>query len=135
MLDGTLLFCYGNARLFAQLCGEADAYEYVMLPFLSGRGNHPWAISSPDGYIGINAALSEPGREAELDACKRVLELLSTQEGQDAWIADTGATNSYLTGYEDAENEIQPAWRTAWRADISTICGCPPTSSSTSGNE
>ena len=106
MLDGTLLFCYGNARLFAQLCGEADAYEYVMLPFLSGRGNHPWAISSPDGYIGINAALSEPGREAELDACKRVLELLSTQEGQDAWIADTGATNSYLTGYEDAENEI-----------------------------
>lgn len=106
MKAGTLLLCYGNARLFTRLCAESSRFEYVMLPFLSSRGNQPWTISMPDGYIGINDALGGPGREAELDACRRVLGLLSTQEGQSAWIADTGATNSYLSGYEDAENEV-----------------------------
>lgn len=106
MLAGTLLLCYGNAQLYTRLCDETDSYEFVMLPFLSDRGNHPWAISAPDGYIGINGALGGPGREAELDACKRILGLLSTQEGQDAWIADVGATNSYLSEYEDAENGV-----------------------------
>ena len=33
MLDGTLLLAYGNVRLFNQLCGETEQYEYVMLPF------------------------------------------------------------------------------------------------------
>ncbi|QNM05373.1 5'-nucleotidase C-terminal domain-containing protein [Qiania dongpingensis] len=106
MLEGTLLLSYGNVRLLSQLCSETDKYEYVMLPFLSDQGNSPWAISSPDGFIGINRALDEKGKEGELDACRRILGLLSTQEGQDAWIRDTGATNSYLSGYEDNGGQI-----------------------------
>lgn len=106
MLDGTLFLSYGNVRLMTQLSGESDQYEYVMLPFLSDEGNPPWVTSSPDGFIGINSALNEKGREAELDACRRILELLSTQEGQEAWIADTGATSAYLSGYEDKNSSV-----------------------------
>lgn len=106
MLDGTLLLCYGNARLFTILCEKSDYYDYTMMPFLSDHGNPPWTISSPDGYIGINAALAAPEKKTEFEACQRVLDLLSTQEGQNAWIADTQATNSYLTGYLDEENQV-----------------------------
>lgn len=106
MLDGTLLLCYGNVRLFTQLCSESEQYEYVMMPFLSDEGNEPWAISSPDGFIGINAALGEKGKEEKLDACQRILGLLSTQDGQDVWINDTQATTSYLTGYQNQENTV-----------------------------
>ena len=113
MLDGTLLLSYGNIRLFNQLCSEAQQYEYTMLPFLSDEDNEPWAISSPDGYIGINAAVNEKGKEKKLDACQRVLSLLSTQKGQDSWIHDTKATNSYLSDYEDGDNTIPAGLETA----------------------
>lgn len=106
MLDGSLLLCYGNVRLLNQLQGATEQYEFDMLPFLSDHGNGVWATSTPDGYIGINAALGEAGEEDELDACRRILTLLSTQEGQDAWIADTQATNSYLTEYKDEKDDI-----------------------------
>lgn len=113
MLDGTLLLAYGNVRLFNQLCGETEQYEYVMLPFLGDGENEPWAISAPDGYIGINAALSEKGNEEKLDACQRILSLLSTQQGQDAWIRDTKATNSYLSDYKDKDNTVPAGLETA----------------------
>lgn len=106
MLDGTLLLSYGNVRLFHQLCDETQQYEYAMLPFLSDMGNKSWAISSPDGFIGINAALGERGLEEKLDACRRILDLLSTQEGQDAWISDTKATSSFLSNYKDQDSTI-----------------------------
>lgn len=106
MLDGSLLFCYGNVRLLSQLEEMSEQYEYDMLPFLSEQGNQPWVISSPDGYIGINITLSESGEETKLDACQRILTLLSTQEGQDAWIADTQATNSYLSNYKNTQNFV-----------------------------
>ena len=113
MLDGTLLLAYGNVRLFNQLCGETEQYDYVMLPFLSDKGNQPWALSSPDGYIGINADLGKKGNEDKLDACQRILALLSTNEGQSAWISDTKATNSYLSGYKDEDNTVPAGLETA----------------------
>lgn len=106
MLDGSLLLCYGDARLLTQLSEGTDQYEYEMLPFLSDQGNRAWAISAADGYIGINAALGAAGEEEDLDACRRVLRLLSTQAGQDAWIADTRTTSSYLTGYKKAAGDV-----------------------------
>ena len=106
MLDGTLLLAYGNVRLLTQLNSETEQYEYEMLPYMSSKGNAAWAVTSPDGYIGIYAALGGEGIEQELDACRRILGLLSTQEGQDAWISDTKAMNSYLTEYEDKDSTV-----------------------------
>lgn len=100
MLEGTLMLAHGNVQLLTKLNAQSSEYEYIMLPYLSGGGNAPWVTSEPDGYIGINKALGgEENREA-LEACIRILELLSTQEGQEAWMEDTRAVNSYLSDYE-----------------------------------
>lgn len=95
MKNGEMMLAYGKAGLLAEL-NESKEYKYTMLPFMSDSGNKPWTVSFSDAYIGINASLA--GTEKE-DICTRILELLSTKEGQDAWIADTGASASYLINY------------------------------------
>lgn len=109
MLTGSLLFSYGNVSLLTELNNRSDKNEYVMIPFLSDTGNKPWTFSIPDGYLAINKALSN-GTEKEdvLAACHKILDLFSTQEGQDAWIEDTSSTTSYLTGYDGVKNEVPP---------------------------
>ena len=106
MGQGELAVMYGYTRALEE-CRErnrqwaADGgreYEYTMLPFLGKGGVPNWTISMPGAYLGINAALGEAGNEAKLDACCRILELLSTSEGQEALMADTMTDNSYLKG-------------------------------------
>lgn len=96
MLDGTLLVTYSNTSLFNRLSELTDKYEYEMRPFLSENGNQPWIIAQPDSYLAINSALSDPGNADKLDACERIFDLLSTVEGQSAFIKDTSAEHSYL---------------------------------------
>lgn len=108
MLDNTLLLSYGNVRLLTQLNRMSEENEYVMLPFLSDSGNQPWVISSPDAYIAVNGSLETEGRQDVLEAALRVLDLLSTQRGQDAWIQDTSATISYLNGYQSDSQTVPP---------------------------
>lgn len=107
MADGTLLLAYGNTNSIREIQAypEAAEYEYVMLPFLSGQGNQPWVLSFPDAYIGINASVTDGAVRA---ACSQVLRALSTQEGQAAWMSDTGAVTSYLTGYQAETAALPP---------------------------
>jgi ABC-type glycerol-3-phosphate transport system substrate-binding protein len=109
MESGTMLVCYGNVRLLNTLNAADTAYDYTMLPFLSDEGNQSWVTSAPDGYIALNKTLEETGNEAVLDASLRVLALLSTQEGQQAWLTDTEATISYLLGYENEPQQLPEA--------------------------
>lgn len=106
MLDGTLMLSHGNVQLLTKLNSESQQYEYVMIPYLSDEGNHPWVTSEPDGYIGINAALSAAEDSDRLDACIRVLSLLSTPEGQAAWMADTQAPSAYLLDHKTGEESL-----------------------------
>ncbi len=95
MLDGTMLLTYSSVQ-FLDILNEASDYEFAMFPFLSETDNHPWTIAAPTAYLGLNADLQEPGHEAVLEAAKKVLSLLSTPEGQAAFISDIGASQSYL---------------------------------------
>ena len=105
MAEGTLAAAFGSTSLY-QNCVEknkADAeagtspeYSYQMLPLLSDQGNEPWLILSPLAYVGINAAADEKTQ----DAAKRILELLSTPEGQDAAMEDLQMGVSYLRDYK-----------------------------------
>ena len=106
MLNGTMLLTYGTVHLLNVLNEESGKYEFAMLPFLSEEGNHPWAIAAPAAFLGLNAALAEPGRENVLDAAQRVLSLLSTPEGQVAFIHDLGASQSYLSADVPVSGEI-----------------------------
>lgn len=105
MSNGTLAAVFGNSTLFSQCAaknqeaaaaGATPQYEYQMLPLLSDEGNEPWILFAPSAYMGINAAASEETQEA----CRRVLELSSTQEGQDAIIADLQMGASSLRDYQ-----------------------------------
>lgn len=104
MAEGEFLALYGTVQYIDQLNAKDNGYEYTMLPILSNQGNPSWVTSSPDAYIGINANLEE--ESDKLDACKRILELLSTNEGQEAWMADTGASISYLNTYTNETDNI-----------------------------
>ncbi len=106
MLNGTLLLAHGNVQLFTKISSHSNEYEYTMLPYLSDKGNSPWVTSEPDGYVGINSLLEGEENKEKLDACIHILELLSTQEGQEAWMEDTSASNSYLSDFESGESEV-----------------------------
>ena len=104
MISGNLMMGYGNARLFNTLEDSNSEYEYAMLPFLSKDGNHSWTLCIPDGFLGLNAALGEAGNEKKLEACNQILGLLSTPEGQKAFMADNGAARTYLLGDSQQED-------------------------------
>ena len=106
MLSGDLMMAYGNARMYNTLEDSNSEYEYAMLPFLSKDGNHGWTLCIPDGFLALNASLGEAGNEEKLEACHRILGLLSTPEGQEAFMADNGAGRSYLLGYSQKENIV-----------------------------
>ena len=109
--NGTLAAAFGNSALYYECVagnqkavkeGTAQEYTYRMLPLLSDEGNEPWFLFSPSALIGINNSISGEKQ----DACKRILELLSTPEGQDALMEDMGTGISCLTEYPKQEAMI-----------------------------
>lgn len=111
MVGGTLAVVFGDSSLYDRCVngnqkavqeGTAEAYTYRMLPLFSNEGNEPWYLFSPSALMGINNAISEEKQ----DACKRILELLSTDEGQRALIADLGTGVSCLSDYENEDDMI-----------------------------
>ena len=107
MQSGNLMMAYGNARLYNRIEDSNSEYEYAMLPFLSKDGNRSWTLCIPDGFLALNATLGEAGNEKKLEACNQILGLLSTPEGQKAFMADNGAARTYLLG-DSQEEEIVP---------------------------
>lgn len=106
MLAGTMELTYSSVRFLDTLNEASEAYEFGMVPFLSEGDGRPWTIAAPTAYLGLNAALKEPGREAVLEAAKKVLSVLSTPAGQAAFISDIGASQSYLAADVPMAEEI-----------------------------
>lgn len=104
MAGGTLAVSFGNSSLY-QECrelnqsyvqdGTAPEYSYRMLPLLSDAGNENWLLLAPSAYVAVNATVDEKKQEA----AKRVLELISTPEGQKAVMEDLQMGVSYLRDY------------------------------------
>lgn len=109
MGNGTLVAAYGNSALLEKSKeqnrkaveeGIAPEYEYMMLPFFSSTGKNAWVVSSPSTYVGINQTLSDKGSEKRLDACLRIMGLISTPEGQKAIAEDMKTDISYLKDFQ-----------------------------------
>ncbi|WP_080800734.1 5'-nucleotidase C-terminal domain-containing protein [Arabiibacter massiliensis] len=97
MAKGDLIACFGSSLYLDTIRAEDTDYEFVMLPFLSSASSPAWALSDPAACISINKAVEESGDAAKMDACVRVLDLLSTPEGQQAVMQDMRADSSYLS--------------------------------------
>lgn len=106
MSSGEMLVVFDSINMLDNIRKDSS-YEFDMLPMLSSEGNPAWTVSAPTAYLGINKALTEKGSEARLDACRKILELLSTPEGQDAFMQDNGAGYSYLVDYSP-KSDIVP---------------------------
>lgn len=109
--NGTLAAAFGDSSLYygciagnqeAVKEGTSEEYTYRMLPLFSDEGKEPWFLFSPSALMGINSSASNEKQEA----CKRILDLLSTPEGQDAFIQDMGGGISCLTDYQQQEELI-----------------------------
>lgn len=109
--QGTLAAAFGDSALYYECVAEnqkavkegtSEAYVYRMLPLFSDEGNEPWFLFSPSAFMGVNNSISKEKQ----DACKRILELLSTPEGQAALIEDMGGGMSCLTDYQQQEELI-----------------------------
>lgn len=106
MSSGQMLVAFDSVTMLNDIRKDSS-YEFDMLPMLSNEGNPAWTVSAPTAYLGINKALTEKGSEEKLDACRKILTLLSTPEGQDAFMLDNGAGYSYLVDYTPTQ-EIVP---------------------------
>lgn len=96
MLDRSMILAYGDTELYQRLSSADSEDEFVMLPFLSYEDRPGWLISVGNGFLAVNKSLEESGQEKELESALKVLELLSTVEGQRAWMQDTNAVFTFL---------------------------------------
>lgn len=101
MAAGELAAAFGTLELLGEIEEASEGYDFDLLPY---PGDEPdergWAATYPLSYMALNKELEEPGNEARLDACLRVLDLLSTPEGQRALMRDTYTAGSYLNNFE-----------------------------------
>lgn len=106
MADRTMVMAYGDTELYKNLTEESSGDKFTMIPFLSDQGNPGWVISIGNGYLAVNKNLAQSGSEDKLDAALRVLKLLSTEDGQKAWMQDANAVFSYLQDGETLSQDI-----------------------------
>ncbi len=93
MADRTLIACYGSGSVLNDVRIRNTEDSFIMLPYFSTQGKHPWITTNPVAYMGINSAITD---EKVLDAALRVMDLFSSPEGQRAIMSDTRADASYL---------------------------------------
>lgn len=88
--DSVLLARMGEART-----GITD--EFALMPFFN-PGGEDWARLYMVCYIGLNKHLTESKNKQKYDAVIKLMDYISTVEGQEALISDTGAMFSSLVG-------------------------------------
>lgn len=113
MLERKLILSYGNIELYRELSEKSEGDRFNMLPFLSSGENPGWLNSMGNGYLAVNQKLGEEGQEQKLEAALKILALLSTEEGQEAWMQDTKANISYLEDVAVSQEDIPDGIREA----------------------
>lgn len=84
------------ARMGYSLTGSTD--EFGLMPFFNPGNDGDWARLYMVCYIGLNKHLAEPGNKEKYDLVMKLMDYISTPEGQEALSADTGAMFSSLIG-------------------------------------
>ncbi len=105
MSSREMLMAFDSVTMLDNIRKNSDD-EFDMLPMFSGEGNPAWTVSTPTAFLGINKELTKEGGEDRLDACRKIFELLSTPEGQDAFMMDKGAAYSYLVDYTPSSDIV-----------------------------
>lgn len=86
------------ARMGYEFNGSTD--EFALMPFFTPGEEGDWARLYPVCYIGFNKHLADPEQKEKYDVVMRLLNYISTPEGQEALMGDTGAMFSSLQGVQ-----------------------------------
>ncbi|MEG1566902.1 MAG: extracellular solute-binding protein [Anaerovoracaceae bacterium] len=89
------------ARLGDQRAGSKD--EFALMPFFNPGINNDWARLYPVCYIGANKHLEETKNKDKYGLVMKILEYISTKEGQVALASDTGSMFSALKNVPPTE--------------------------------
>ncbi|WP_347707788.1 extracellular solute-binding protein [Eubacterium sp. 1001713B170207_170306_E7] len=84
------------ARMASSLLGSED--EFALMPFFNPGIDNEWARLYRVCYIGMNKHLAEPENKEKYELALKLMDYISTPEGQEALGADTGAMFSSLVG-------------------------------------
>ncbi|MEG2421594.1 MAG: extracellular solute-binding protein, partial [Oscillospiraceae bacterium] len=84
------------ARMGMDHSGCTD--EFGLMPFFNPGNGGGWARLYPVCYIGANKCLAQPENKEKYDLVLRLLDYISTPQGQQALMGDTGAMHSSLLG-------------------------------------
>lgn len=84
------------SRMGYSQTGSID--EFGLMPFFSPGSDNDWARLYMVCYIGLNKHLTESQNKEKYDLVLRVMDYISTPEGQEALMGDTGAMLSSVTG-------------------------------------
>lgn len=82
------------ARMGEIQTGSKD--EFALMPFLNPGKDNDWVRQYMVCYIGLNKALGEAENKEKYDLVMKVLDFISTPEGQEALSSDTGGMLSSL---------------------------------------
>lgn len=93
--DSVLMVRMGNSRF-----GSKD--EFALMPFFSTSLPNDWGRIYMVCYIGLNKHLTEPQNKKKYDLVLKIMDYISTPEGQTALAADTGAM------YSSVKNALAP---------------------------
>ena len=70
--------------------------EFALMPFFNPGSNDDWARLYMVCYVGVNKHLAEPENRDKYRQVMKIMDFISTPEGQEAMMADTGAMFSSL---------------------------------------
>lgn len=87
--DSVLMTRIGDERT-----GTTD--EFALMPFFNPADGSDWARLYMVCYVGLNSHLTEPENKKKFDLALKLMDYISTPEGQQALSSDTGAMFSSL---------------------------------------
>lgn len=74
--------------------------NFALLPFLGDEIKDQTVISAPTCYFAASARLDEAGNEAKKEAVLKILDFISTEEGQSIIRSNSILSNSFLDGVQ-----------------------------------
>ncbi|MEG1863523.1 MAG: ABC transporter substrate-binding protein, partial [Oscillospiraceae bacterium] len=97
------------ARMGNDIAGCED--EFALMPFFNPSEDGDWAWLYPVCYIGLNKHLEEEQNKEKYALVMKIMEYISTPEGQLALSGDTGGMYSPLNGMPPPDvGEIEPLY-------------------------
>lgn len=85
------------ARLAKQM-GNSD--EFALMPFFNRNPNNDWSRIYMTCFIGLNKHLQDEDNQEKYDKVLKIMDYISTEEGQTALSSDNGAMYSSLRNIE-----------------------------------